>query len=1436
MRRWRRWRATLARSAGMVLAVTLVLGNLAVPPAQADIVGDGEMASLRAKLFGSYMRAHDPGLQGLKDMVLSAELMSWRQANPGATEAQIRDHLVYMQQATDARLKADDWQRTSYEYVIKLLEAISGIPQAAPYIPAVKAILEMSVGKELLEWGGIQDRIHGASQISRWQDDLFATQDWVWGDVARLGEADQAFASAWSAVIGVRAGTRADATLEQLMADPLIGTYINVEAILAHQQDQGAYLAEVRRQLQTVFAALLDNTQAINKLGDASTARPVSVASTPDPKALARAKAEAEARQEVINAAGAAVSILSTLVGFADPKFGKQIATIGKAAVTIGTAINQYLTKVEGLKLGEALTSLSTVVLTGNILAAVMTLLPLFAASEPSPEQMILEQIVELRKDVRELATQMNNRFDRIEKALVTMYGDMLQQFDRLQGDITVIRGNLTDIQTRLLSIENKVDTFGGKLVDVASALSLQDQHYMMSKYLDYEEEYGEPIPSYNGGGDQYTDPENVFYSTAVNNSRNGIFTVSSGLFATADPVAELDKHRAIGAINYLAWLARRYDSAFPQPASVVPNPLVWGLGARSYSALAIDYPGYASRAGSAKAQEIARAGDEIQAAVQTFSQPRSTPDAAGNRTNFLFVNLMESYRAAARQFATAVEAVRRNTAQEGKTYELFGTGAQQVPAAAIPAEPTNPCSAVATPSNVKLRDLPAEVLFATYVQPSKPELRITCSYAFENVQEDANQYREWATADLRLSFHLQYRTDSTASWSTVRSISRAWSAGTISECKLDSHGVPYDCYYRTALQKLQQTWTTQKPNFEAYATWSTNQALVDGIRTGNVAYLQGRQGYLYHLVKNMIERKEGAVGDAAGQVHETGRLLQAYTELGFSRAVEQDDLLSALLYGSKNLPMIPELVGTYVTAANNYAGCSNASSGGACPIGFSPQPMANHRHLEASCDVSGVTGLPIDPVSQCLVASALKRTDEFAVRIETHSRRLASNIYTEGLASVAETTTNVRAVDTIIRAGWVKDSGFEPSWTYTGGAAQTASMARTGSGALHLPTTSAAAEQTVNGLTPNTTYQLSGWARVDVPGEAVAIGVRDHGAAEAAITLTGSAYGEATFRFTTGASATSATIFCRKTAGNGAANCDDITLTPGGLRNGGFEQYWSLSGGATIVTGTTAHTGSGMLQVPVGGSAQQTVENLSVRTTYELSGFAKTLTSSYWGTDVIIGVRDFGGAEKTIRIYSNSVFKGGQLQFTTGDTARSATIFCRKVNGSPGEPGVCDDITLRPVSQPAPNVATVCALGQASVSGWNKYEACHGTLTGTSTADVPYAGTTDQNRWLQATTVSGPGDTCYSAHIAGGNWTGELCNGQVLDAGAGWFEEVKITSSKASICYQAYLDHWLGSAWQNFYACDGAIAGAKDRRIKALRVFLVGTTPGTPRTVPVTG
>lgn len=264
-------------------------------------------------------------------------------------------------------------------------------------------------------------------------------------------------------------------------------------------------------------------------------------------------------------------------------------------------------------------------------------------------------------------------------------------------------------------------------------------------------------------------------------------------------------------------------------------------------------------------------------------------------------------------------------------------------------------------------------------------------------------------------------------------------------------------------------------------------------------------------------------------------------------------------------------------------------------------------------------------------------------------------------------------------------ESGAMSPWTNSGAAPSvTSSGARTGTYALTTQASGSGANQNLTGLSPNTTYLLTGWAKVANAGETLAIGVKNYGGTETFTNVATTSYSQAAVLFTTGSTNTSALVYCWKnTGGTGTGNCDDLAVerisTPSNvLTNAGFEtgslSPWTRSGSGaqSNVVASNARTGTYALQTGAATSGvEQSATGLTSSGTYLLAGWAKVASGS---EQVAVGVKSFGGTETYLRT-STTAYSQQPVFFTTGSTNTSAAVYCYKDAGSSA--GYCDDYTL---------------------------------------------------------------------------------------------------------------------------------------------------------------
>lgn len=135
-----------------------------------------------------------------------------------------------------------------------------------------------------------------------------------------------------------------------------------------------------------------------------------------------------------------------------------------------------------------------------------------------------------------------------------------------------------------------------------------------------------------------------------------------------------------------------------------------------------------------------------------------------------------------------------------------------------------------------------------------------------------------------------------------------------------------------------------------------------------------------------------------------------------------------------------------------------------------------------------------------------------------------------------------------IHQAATMENPSFElgtlGDWNSSGSAAVLAGHAVTGRFSLQDTAVGDEADQTIYGLSPNTTYRLTAWVRVGSVDDQASLAVIDESGEETTATSASTRYKAVTVTFTTGPDSTYATVFCSKVIGSSAVWFDDLSLT----------------------------------------------------------------------------------------------------------------------------------------------------------------------------------------------------------------------------------------------------------------------------------------------------
>ena len=227
---------------------------------------------------------------------------------------------------------------------------------------------------------------------------------------------------------------------------------------------------------------------------------------------------------------------------------------------------------------------------------------------------------------------------------------------------------------------------------------------------------------------------------------------------------------------------------------------------------------------------------------------------------------------------------------------------------------------------------------------------------------------------------------------------------------------------------------------------------------------------------------------------------------------------------------------------------------------------------------------------------------------------------------------------------GTIINPGFEQGttgWTLSGSAAVVNYNQRSGFDTLRMNGGPGDAQQVITGLTPNTTYMLSGWDRVSYPSAVARLGVKNYGGAETWADNSGTGYTQKLVTFTTGPASTQATIYFSKPVNGNAADFDDLDLVQAATASPIPDLTTNIDTPTGTVPFTLTGTAAKFAAVSAVSSNPSLVPNGNVH--FGGSGSQRTLTAApapgQVGTATItVSVTDPIWGERTTRSFAVNV------------------------------------------------------------------------------------------------------------------------------------------------------------------------------------------------------
>ncbi|MEZ4864254.1 MAG: hypothetical protein R3C14_23275 [Caldilineaceae bacterium] len=627
---------------------------------------------------------------------------------------------------------------------------------------------------------------------------------------------------------------------------------------------------------------------------------------------------KAAAYQLKLEAAQAGISIITTIAAQIDPKYAKDFSVVATSSLKVATSINSWLKATAGLGAVDKVFSLSSVVMTGNVLGAVMNIVSLFGDDQPSPEQMILDEIGKLRQQVDQLRVEMHERFDRIDQSLNTIYTTMHERFDQIDIQLGKINGNIQEVQQSLAELDLKLSRIERNNFEFLNALGRRPLLEAINGGLGYQQRTGQPMPYQP----DFVTFENTLHTWATIHAFDPLNAGPTQRdFSDGQTLAELNAYPFDANINYInGWLAAHGLPGITNKR--LPSPRDWLFASRAYTQLALEWPEHMQRIDPKRGEALSKIGEDLESAMRNLSTLQVMSNTVGNQ--LLFSSVITNYQNkvdALDSSIAAVETAYMNEVRAGRLQRtepfLVHGGAYQSLTYRAPGVGVADCGN------------PAE---NSYRLPSQLTERIP-SFDVYNLAEYFKLGKFSACAFDR--------------WANITRVC------TPAECyDAGDHKVILQITFEGTLV-MQQTVPTERMRVPADGNWvhtywalydmpakfaaspltdplsaveaAALQKLFDATLKKVETQLSGYEHELYGRILN--EMNSGALKGPVTEVDGSKALIDTVIALGLPRAASNDEFLHGILYGNQQLIDEQPLIQSYVSRLAQPIEGSNLSN-----------------------------------------------------------------------------------------------------------------------------------------------------------------------------------------------------------------------------------------------------------------------------------------------------------------------------------------------------------------------------------------------------------------------------------------------------------------------------------------------------------------------------
>jgi hypothetical protein len=248
---------------------------------------------------------------------------------------------------------------------------------------------------------------------------------------------DSGFCKAFDAYYSAKVQVPLNATPEEIRRiNPALRVDARVEDVLRKVEDLASENRLTSEQQNDLLALMIAMTRGLHEKADQVLAQQ---GPQRNDAALEAARRELEGHLETCRS----VSYLTyAFASQLDPAAARRLYRLTEPAIDIYAAVRHFL----------SVKNANPVVLTANIVKGLFDLMGALRDEKP-PEQLILEQLSEIRSDIRRLAIGLNQRLDHVDESLARV----LRNLADLQAQGALIEQRVADAQSRLWEIQDRL-------------------------------------------------------------------------------------------------------------------------------------------------------------------------------------------------------------------------------------------------------------------------------------------------------------------------------------------------------------------------------------------------------------------------------------------------------------------------------------------------------------------------------------------------------------------------------------------------------------------------------------------------------------------------------------------------------------------------------------------------------------------------------------------------------------------------------------------------------------------------------------------------------------------------------------------------------------------------------------------------------------------